>query len=79
MDKHILQDDLEGGLKLILTTQGSFIWGEVWVGIIHIIISKVNNILKNSEMRRYGHLVHAKTCIMTETKWNTKKDISLKE
>lgn len=47
-------------------------------GIIHIIIGKVNNILKNSEMRRYGHLVYAKTCNMTEIEWNTKKDISLR-
>ena len=29
-------------------------------------------------MRRYGHLVYAKTCNMTETEWNTKKDISLR-
>lgn len=33
--------------------------------------------LKNSEIRRCGHLLHGKTCIMTESEWNARKEVSL--
>ena len=75
---HLLQGDLEGGLELVWTAQGSFVRDEVWVGIIHIIVGRGNNVLKNLETGRYGHLVDYKECCKTGTGWSTKENVSLR-
>lgn len=58
--KHQLRDDLEGGLELVLTSQGSFVRDEAEVGIIYIAVGRSNNILKNSEIKRYNNSVDYK-------------------
>ena len=76
-DTHLLHTDLEGGPELVLTIEESFVRDEVWVGIVHIIVGRGNNMFKNLETRRYVHLVAYKECCMKGPGWNTKEKINL--
>lgn len=57
MDKHQLWDDLEGGLELVLTIQGSFVRNKVSVGIIYITVGRGTTVTcsKTLEMRSHSH------------------------